>query len=220
MRWWCNSNHYIRWWHNMEACLLFCLRPSHRDKRPPARLYSYYCSHQALIKYICTNTKYSAALFYHSNQTGIQIVHKSTIQCQVNCSRELQILRRRKSQLLRDVRSTIPAVMVAAANSVLATASSLEAHNCCNAHSLSFLARPPQQFKLLQYLGGMRMIHQGKPFYISYVWLIQRLVNVYLKMSEVLLINHNLILTLKFISFEGWSLVYLKTIRQVGQSTE
>ena len=50
MRWWWNSNHYIRWWHNMEACLLFCLGPSHRDNRPPARLYSYYCPHQALMK--------------------------------------------------------------------------------------------------------------------------------------------------------------------------
>ena len=117
--------------------------------------------------------------------------------------------------------------MVAAANSVLATASSLEAHNCCNAHSLSFLARPPQQFKLLQYLGGMRMIHQGKPFYISYIspifQLIQRLVNMYLKRSEVLIVNPNLILTLKF-SFLFCrvvsSAVYLKTIRQVGQSTK
>ena len=92
--------------------------------------------------------------------------------------------------------------MVAAANSVLATASSLEAHNCCNAHSLSFLAKPPQQFKLLQYLRGMRMIHQGKPFYISYIspifQLAQRLVDMYLKRSEVLLVNPNLILTLKF----------------------
>ena len=50
MRWWWNSNHYIRWWHNMEACLLFCLGPSHRDNRPPARLYSYYYPYCSLMK--------------------------------------------------------------------------------------------------------------------------------------------------------------------------
>ena len=117
-------------------------------------------------------------------------------------------------------------MIVAAANSVLATASSLEAHNCCNAHSLSFLAKPPQQFKLLQYLRGMRMIHQGKPFYVSYIspifQLVQRLVNIYLKRSEVLLVNPNMILTLIFFFIRRVvsSAVYLKTICQVRQSTK
>ena len=34
----------------MEACLLFCIGPSHRDNRLPARLYSYYYPHQAVMK--------------------------------------------------------------------------------------------------------------------------------------------------------------------------
>ena len=124
MRWWWNSNHYIRWWHNMEACLLFCLGPSHRDNRPPARLYSYYYPHCSLMKIYLHKDKQYSALFYHSNQTVL-----------ARC----KFWGEGKVKLLRDVRCTITAVMVAAANSVLATASSLEAHNCCNAHSLSGL---------------------------------------------------------------------------------
>ena len=194
----------------MEACLLFCLRPSHRDNRPPARLYSYYCPHQALMKiYLHKYKILSIVLPFESNRFNNSSQKHNSVSSQL-FSQDANSEEKEKSNYW-EMLDTPPAVMVAAANSVLATASSLEAHNCCNAPSLSFLAKPPQQFKLLQYLRGMRMIHQGKPFYVSYIspifQLVQRLVNIYMKRSEVLLVNPNMILTLIFFSFEGWSLV-------------